>query len=153
VQPRWPKGGRDLLGKVSFEELRAPAAIEPVMSAPTTSRPVLQFSLQSMLLLTAMVGIALGFYRLVGAMAVVHYCFLIFAVGPWFAFLASECLPIRAGQLRTAAANMLLLALFIVTLKLAEATLQGPIAVVVGLAALLLWTPQYMIFFVWRMAD
>jgi hypothetical protein len=123
------------------------------MPAQLSSRPALQFTLQGLLIFTAMVGIALGFYRLVGFAAVIHYCFLIFAVGPWFAFLVAECLPIRASQLRTAAANMLLLTLFIVTLKLAEAQFKGPIVIVVALAALLLWTPQYMIFFVWRMGD
>jgi len=119
----------------------------------STERPLVQFSLSSLLLITAMVAIALAFYRLVGFMAVVHYCLLIFAVGPWFAYLASECLPTRAVQLRTAAANLLLLVLFIATLKLAEATLQGPVVIIVALAALLLWSPQYMIFFVWRMGD
>jgi len=123
------------------------------MPAPTANRPLIQFSLQSLLLVTAMVAIALAFYRLVGHMAVVHYCLMIFAVGPWFAYLASECLPLKAVQLRTAAANLLLLVLFILTLKVAEATLQGPVIVIVALAALLLWTPQYMIFFVWRMGD
>src|SRR3954468_11524722 len=123
------------------------------MSSNSASRPLLQFSLQSLLVLTAMVGIGLGFYRLVGFMAVVHYCFLVFAVGPWFAFLVSECLPLRAPQLRTAAANILLLVLFVATLKLAEAALRGPVVIVVALAALLLWTPQYMIFFVWRMGE
>jgi hypothetical protein len=113
----------------------------------------LQFSVQSLMVLTAMVAIALAFYRLVGYMAVVHYCLLIFAVGPWFAYLLSECLPLDAPQLRTAAANMILLALFIVTLKLAEQTIRGPVIMLVLLAAVLLWTPQYMIFFVWRMAD
>jgi hypothetical protein len=119
----------------------------------TANRPLIQFSLQSLLLVTAMVAIALAFYRLVGHMAVVHYCLMIFAVGPWFAYLASECLPVKAVQLRTAAANLLLLVLFIATLKVAEATLPGPVIVIVALAALLLWTPQYMIFFVWRMGD
>jgi hypothetical protein len=123
------------------------------MTAQNASRPLLQFSLQSLLVVTAMIAIALAFYRLVGYMAVVHYCLLVFAVGPWFAYLASECLPVRAQQLRTAAANLLLLALFIATLKLAEATLQGPVVILVALAALLLWTPQYMIFFVWRMGE
>jgi hypothetical protein len=123
------------------------------MPAQHSSRPLLQFSLQGLLMVTAMVAIALAFYRLLGMKAVVHYCFLVFAVGPWFAYLAAECLPIRAPQLRTAAANMLLLALFIATLKLAEATLQGPVVIVVAIAALLLWTPQYMIFFVWRMGE
>jgi hypothetical protein len=123
------------------------------MAAQHSSRPLFQFSVQGLLIVTAMVGIGLGMYRLLGFKAVVHYCFLIFAVGPWFAYLASECLPLSAPQLRTAAANMILLALFIVTLKLAEATLPGPIVIVVAIAALVLWTPQYMIFFVWRMGD
>ncbi len=123
------------------------------MPTSSANRPLLQFSLQSLLLVTAMVAIALAFYRLVGYMAVVHYCLLIFAVGPWFAYLASECLPLKAVQLRTAAANLLLLVLFVATLKVAQATLQGPVIVLVALAALLLWTPQYMIFFVWRMGD
>ncbi len=123
------------------------------MSTHSPTRPLLQFSLQSLLVMTAMVAIGLAFYRLAGPLALVHYCFLIFAVGPWFAFLASECLPIAAQQLRTAAANMLLLVLFITTLKLAEANLPGPIAIVVAVAAVVLWTPQYMMFFVWRMGD
>lgn len=124
------------------------------MNAEASSRPVLQFSLQSLLLITAMACIGLAFYRLgLGSQIVVHYCFLIFAVGPWFAYLASECLPLRAPQLRTAMANMILLALFIATLKLAEAHLPGPVAIVVAVAAVVLWTPQYMIFFVWRMGD
>jgi hypothetical protein len=123
------------------------------MPAPQPRRPLLQFSLQSLLVLTAMVGIALGFYRLIGFHALVHYCFLVFAVGPWFAYLLAECLPLRAAQLRTAVANMVLLGLFVATLKLAEATQPGPIVIVVAMAALVLWTPQYMIFFVWRMAE
>jgi hypothetical protein len=123
------------------------------MSSPTTPRPLFQYSLQGLLVVTAMVAIGLGFYRMFGFRAVAHYCFLIFAVGPWFAYLASECLPIQAHQLRTATANMLLLALFVITLKLAEATEGGPVVIVVALAAVVLWTPQYMIFFVWRMGD
>ena len=125
------------------------------MPSRASTRPLLQFSLRSLLIVTAMVAIALAFYRfgLVGRMALAHYCFLLFAVGPWFAYLVAECLPISAPPLRTAAANIILLALFVATLKLAEATLPGPIILVVAVAALVLWTPQYMIFFVWRMAD
>ena len=123
------------------------------MSTHPATRPLWQFSLQSLLLVTSMVAIALAFYRLVGLIAVVHYCFLIFAVGPWFAYLAAECLPVSAPQLRTAAANMVLLALFIATLKLAEMTIEGPVALLVALASLILWTPQYMIFFVWRLGE
>lgn len=127
------------------------------MPAPSASnrptRPLLQFSLQGLLVVTAMVALALGFYRLAGPQALVHYAFLVFAVGPWFAWLVSECLPIPTPQLRTAAANMILLLLFIVVLQLAEANLDGPAAIIVGLAALFLWTPQYMLFFVWRVGD
>lgn len=118
-----------------------------------TRQSFLQFSLRGLMLLTAMVALALGFYRLAGPMAVVHYCFLVFAVGPWIAYLAGECLPLRTAALRTASANLFLLALFIVTLYLAETTFEGPVGIVVGLAALLLWTPQYLICFVWRMVD
>lgn len=120
---------------------------------PPAARPLLQFSLSSLLLVMAMTAIALAFYRLAGHMALVHYCLLVFAVGPWVAYLGCECLPVRSVQWRTAAANLLLLVLFIATLRLAEANLQGPVVIIVALAALLLWTPQYMIFFVWRMGD
>jgi hypothetical protein len=128
------------------------------MPSHSPPRPLLQFSLHTMLVMTAMVAIGLVMYRVLGLKTdaktyLVHYCFLIFAVGPWFAFLASECLPIAAPQLRTAAANILLLVLFVATLKLAEANLPGPISIVVAVAAVVLWTPQYMMFFVWRMGD
>jgi hypothetical protein len=123
------------------------------MPSHSPPRPLLQFSLHTMLVMTAMVAIGLVMYRVMGPTALVHYCFLIFAVGPWFAFLASECLPITAPQLRIAVANMLLLMLFIATMKLAEANLPGPISIVVAVAAVVLWTPQYMMFFVWRMGD
>jgi hypothetical protein len=116
-------------------------------------RPLMQFSLQGLLVFMAMIAIGLGFYRLGGVRALVHYSFLVFAVGPWFAWLASECLPVRSEKLRIAAANMTLLALFIGVLKLAEATLDGPVVILVGLAALLLWTPQYMLFFVWKVGE
>ena len=43
-----------------------------------------------------------------------------------------------------------LLFLFIGALKVAERVFDGPPVLFVGLAALLLWMPQYMIFFVWR---
>lgn len=124
------------------------------MSSHSPSRPVLQFSLQGLLILTGLVAVATAIYSgHLSIQVLAHYCFLVFAVGPWFAYLASECLPIAAQQLRTAAANMILLGLFVVTLKLAEATLPGPIVLVVAVAAVILWTPQYMMFFVWRMGD
>ena len=127
------------------------AAVVPMPAA--TPRPLVQFSLQGLLVLIAMIAIGLGFYKLVGYRALVHYSLLIFAVGPWFAWLVSECLPIRTLQLRTAAANMVLLLLFIIVLRLVEATMEGPVVIGVGLAALFLWTPQYMLFFVWRVGE
>ena len=123
------------------------------MPTRSSSRPLFQFSLQSLLVVTAMIAIALAFFRLAGWKAGVYYCLLVFSVGPWFAYLASECLPIRTRQARTAVGHLLLLLLFISTLKLAEWTLPGPVVMLVALAALLLWTPQYMIFFVWRMEE
>lgn len=119
----------------------------------TGRRPLLQFSLQGLLVVMAMIAIGLGFYRLVGVRALVHYCFLLFAVGPWFAWLLSECLPVRSVQLRAAAANFVLVVLFVGVLTLAQATLEGPVVILVGLAALLLWTPQYFLFFVWKVGD
>jgi hypothetical protein len=124
------------------------------MSSNAHSRPLLQFSLQGLLVLTALVAVLLALYTgHLSIQVLAHYCFLLFAVGPWFAYLLAECLPIATQQLRTAAANMILLGLFVATLKLAEATLPGPIALVVAVAAVVLWTPQYMMFFVWRMGE
>ena len=125
------------------------------------SRPLWQFSLRSLLIATAVIAVPIAVAIAIqkkelprpSPIILVHYCFLLFAVGPWFAYLASECLPIGVAALRAAAANMILLALFVGTLKLAEATLPGPVVIVVAVAALVLWTPQYMIFFVWRMGD
>jgi hypothetical protein len=120
----------------------------------SSSRPLLQFSLQGLLLITALVAMVLAvYYGHLEPKVLAHYCFLVFAVGPWFAYLTAECLPLSAPQLRIAVANMILLALFVVTLKVAESILPGPIALVVAVAAAILWTPQYLIFFVWRMGD
>ncbi len=121
-------------------------------SPPSTSppRPGLQFSLQSLMILMALVAIVLGVYRGLGWKWLAYYFLLLSAVGPWFAFLVSECLPIRRPSLRIAIGNMLLLALFIGALRVCELLIDGQVVLFVGLAALLLWTPQYMIFFVWR---
>lgn len=128
------------------------------MTDHSPTRPFWQFSLQGLLVLTSLIAVALAVVS--GHLSIrvlAHYCFLLFAVGPWFAYLMAECLPVASAQLRTAAANMILLVLFVVTLKLAETVVQtngsGPVALVVALAAALLWTPQYMMFFVWRMGE
>ncbi|MGI8979041.1 MAG: hypothetical protein ACR2FY_07435 [Pirellulaceae bacterium] len=120
------------------------------MSSPHPPRPGLQFSLQTLMVVMAMIAVALGVYRGLGWRYLAYYYLLLFAVGPWFAFLLSECLPIRSIPLRIAAGNILLLFLFIGALKISELLIDGQVVLLVGLAALLLWTPQYMIFFVWR---
>jgi hypothetical protein len=123
------------------------------MSSPSSShppRPGLQFSLQTLMIVMAMVAIVLGVYRGLGWKWLAYYFLLLFAVGPWFAFLVSECLPIRWLSLRIAFGNMLLLLLFIGALRVSELLIDGQVVLLVGLSALLLWTPQYMIFFVWR---
>jgi len=97
-----------------------------------------------------LVGVVLGIYRIAGLQAFIHYAFLLFAVGPWFAHLASECLPIRSRAARVAIADLLLIVLFVVGLKLAERIVSGPAVLIVGLAAIMLWTPQYLLFLVWR---
>lgn len=118
-----------------------------------SNRPRVQVSIWQLLVAVTLVGVGLGVYRIAGIQAFVHYAFLLFAVGPWFAHLVSECLPIRSRQLRVAIANLILVILFIGTLKLAERIVSGPAALIVGLAALILWTPQYLLFLVWRDAE
>src|SRR4030095_3269462 len=93
--------------------LRLRISMPPSSASNRPLRPLVPVSLPGLLVVTAMIAMGLGFYRLAGPKALVHYAFLIFAVGPWFAWLVSECLPIHTSQLRTAAANMILLLLFI----------------------------------------
>jgi len=121
-----------------------------VILATAAKEPVLQFSLQTLMIVMAMVAVVLGVYRGIGWQWLAYYYMLVFAVGPWFAYLVSECLPIRPVHLRIAAGHLLLLLLFIGALKICEMLIDGQVVLVVGLAALLLWTPQYMVFFVWR---
>lgn len=112
---------------------------------------VWQFSLHTIFVLTAMVLAALGVYRSpYGPRLLAYYFFLVAAAGPWVAFLVAECFPIRSIRLRTTIGHFTLLFLFIAALKTAESVLEGPAVFYVGLAALLLWAPQYMLFFVWR---
>ena len=95
-------------------------------------------------------GLVLGALRSTGGVALVYYFFMIFAVGPWFARLLGECLPVAQPPIRVAVANLILLIIFIVGIKLAEIWLEGPAAIYTTIAALLLWTPQYMICFLQR---
>lgn len=98
-------------------------------------------------MVTAMVAVLLGVWRGMGMQAMVHYLLLLFAVGPWFSHLVGECLPIRSGLTRKSISHLVLLVLFIVTLQLAQRTYDGPVSLYLGLAALVLWTPQYFLFY------
>ena len=80
---------------------------------PSPTRPTLQFSLLTLLIVTAVTACLLGLFRLLGTTPFVYFYLLLFAVGPWFAHLLSECFPIRSEQIRTAIANFSLLFLFI----------------------------------------
>lgn len=122
---------------------------DPKLTPPSSgrARPLAQFSLQGLLVVTAMVAVLLGVYRGMGIEAMMHYLLLLFVVGPWFSHLAGECLPIRSGGLRKSASHLFLLVLFIATLRMAEYLYEGPVALYLGLAALVLWTPQYFLFF------
>ena len=126
------------------------AIVSFVITATAAKEPVLQFSLQTLMIVMAMVAVVLGVYRGLGWRCLAYYYLLVFAVGPWFAYLVSECLPIRPVYLRLAAGHLLLLLLFIGALKICELLIDGQVVLLIGLAALLLWTPQYMVFFVWR---
>jgi hypothetical protein len=119
---------------------------------PTTRTPF-QISVWQLLVGITLVGVVLGIYRIAGLRAFAHYGFLVFAVGPWFAYLVSECLPFRSRQLRKTFAHAILVAIFVATLKLAEQIVSGPTVLIVGLVALMLWTPQYLLFLVWRESE
>lgn len=117
---------------------------------PARPRPLLQFSLQGLLIVMAIVAVILAVYRQSGWRPLAYYYFLLFLVGPWFAYLFSECLPIRAKPLRLFMGNLLLVGLFLGAVQLAEIFFGAAAILLVGLAGLVLWAPQYMVFFVWR---
>jgi hypothetical protein len=119
-------------------------------SGQSTTRATFQLSLSQLLVVVTLVGVVLGVYRIGGVQAFIHYGFLVFAVGPWFAHLVSECLPVRSRGLRMLVANLILALLFFATLRLADGMVSGPSLLMVGLVALMLWTPQYLLFLVWR---
>ncbi len=126
------------------------------MSSVSNSRPLWQFSLQSLMVVTILFGLGLGIYRQYGARAVATYGLLLFAVGPWFAFLVSECLPIRSLATRRTIAHGLLLVLFGLGLwssQVWRGVLDNWIAALILPSALVLWVPQYLAFFVVRMED
>ncbi len=105
------------------------------------------------MVVTILLSLGLGIYRQNGVRALATYCLLLFAVGPWFAHLASECLPIRSLALRKTVAHGLLLVLFGLGLWSSHnwrPVLDSWLAAWLLPAALVLWVPQYLAFFVAR---
>ena len=106
-----------------------------------------QYSLHALFCFTVALCLLLGVYRLAGMQAVSLYGLLIFAVGPWFAYLACECLPIDSPAVRRTLANCLLVGILIAAIFLAEAYFirhsDAPAAAYLGPVTLILWGPQY----------
>ncbi len=122
-------------------------------STTDNRRPLLQFSLQSVMVLTILISLGLGIYRQAGVRALATYGLLLFAVGPWFAFLASECLPVRSLIARRTFAYGLLLVVFAVGLwssHIWRSVLDNYLAAWLLPVALVLWVPQYLAFFAAR---
>ena len=58
-------------------------------SAESTRRPLVQFSLQGLMVIIILLSLGLGIYRQAGTRAVATYGLLLFAVGPWFGLINS----------------------------------------------------------------
>lgn len=78
-----------------------------------------------------------------------HYFLLLFGVGPWFARLVGECFPFTRVTVRLSLSNVLLVLLFIGGLRITDAWFGPQSNLYMCMATLVLWTPQYMIFFLW----
>lgn len=123
------------------------------MDSNASSRPLVQFSLQSLIVVTILICLGLGIYRQAGARALATYGLLLFSVGPWFAYLASECLPWRSVIARRTVAYGLLLVVFgfgLWSSHVWRSVLDNWLAAWLLPAALVLWVPQYLAFFVAR---
>jgi hypothetical protein len=127
----------------------APVAPSPAAAAPPLPRPVWQYSLQTLLVLTSLLACGLAAWRATGWRTITMYAFLVFAVGPWFAWLVGESLWITDRRLRSGVANLVLTGLLAITLFLAEMTFAGHSILLVFAIAAVLWPPQYLAFF-WR---
>lgn len=123
----------------------------PAPTQPRAARPVMQFSVQTLFVLTALIACGLAAYRIAGERLLIQYFALIFCVGPWFAYLLAESLPIRSRTIRVACGNSVLMLLFFAALKLGEAKYGWQSAAYITMGTLLVWSPQYVAFF-WRRA-
>ena len=123
------------------------------MSTATHRRPLLQFSLQSLMVLLILLSLSLGIYRHNGVKALATYGLLLMSVGPWFAFLAGECLPTPSVALRRTVSHGLLLIIFAIGLwssHIWRPEIDSRWAMWLMPAALSLWIPQYLAFFVFH---
>lgn len=105
------------------------------------------------MVLMILVSLGFGLYRNHGVRALAAFGLLLMAVGPWFAYLASECLPVRSSAVRRTIAHFLLLVLFGLGLwssHVWRAALDNRLAIWLMPAALTLWIPQYLAFFLFQ---
>ena len=119
---------------------------------PSPVRPQLQFSVQSLMVLTGLLACGLAAWRLSGYRLFVQYFLLLYATGPWFAYLVGECLPTPFRVVRIAMANAILLTMFVISLRLWESWFGWQAVVYVTVITALVWTPQYLAFFYRRAA-
>ena len=108
------------------------------------------------MVITILLSLGLAIYRQAGVRALATYGLLLFAVGPWFAYLAGECLPIRSAIARRTIAYGLLLLVFAVGLWSSHVwreVIASWLAAWLLPAALVLWVPQYLAFFVARRSE
>lgn len=140
-------------GKGPVEQVQARSLLPVTNSAPNQpivlQRPVWQYSLQTLLVLMGLVACGLAAWRATGWRTITMYVFLVFAVGPWFAWLVGESLWTSDRRVRSGVANLVLTGLLAVTLCLAEITFSGHSILLVFAIAAVLWPPQYLAFF-WR---
>ncbi len=110
-------------------------------------RPQMQFSLQTLLVLTGLLACGLAAWRMSGPQLLSQYFLLIYGAGPWFAYLVGECLPTPVRLIRVVFANGLLIAMFLIGLKMWENWFGWPAVFYATAITGLVWTPQYLAFF------
>lgn len=115
-------------------------------------RPAVQFSLQTLLVVTGLLACGLAAWKMSGPRLFTQYFVLIYGAGPWFAYLVGECMPTPLRVVRIAFANGLLLAMFVIGLKLFEGWFGWQAMVYAVAITGLVWTPQYLAFFYRRAA-
>jgi len=111
-----------------------------------------QYSLQTLMVLTGLFACGLAAWKMSGPVLFVQYFILVYGAGPWFAYLVGECLPTPVRVVRIAFANALLLAMFVIGVKVWEESFGWQAVVYATAITGLVWTPQYLAFFYRRAA-